>query len=239
MTLISLQYPCSAHKMFSLQRQVFAEGDQRLLAVVRVVKPGRRDKKGKQSLLCVTGRITCSHGLSFGCLLVSLTLPTFLTEAVNSGQVLLHKVKVGSSGEDSYQLRRSWNLEELPLIDGLSPNGSEFVLHTADKPLKWVAATATDKTNFLQSLLKVRHHCYRPWALVHLFQPEGGASTCVANHLVQRHSTLFLMYCACLTVVGASRSRQSTSRSPRPLRMWATTAQMNPGLQSQLLPKTA
>jgi len=85
---------------------------------------------------------------------------------------MIHKVKSGgggggggagggsgNSGEESYQLRRSWNLLDLPLVDGLSVVSPEFVLHTAEKPLKWMATSATEKANFLQSLLKVFVFC--------------------------------------------------------------------------------
>eukprot|EP00047_Mylnosiga_fluctuans_P024967 m.177353 g.177353 ORF g.177353 m.177353 type:complete len:850 (-) comp9970_c1_seq15:263-2812(-) len=118
--------------MFSVQRQVFASNDERLLAMIPVhkVAKGIRGKLNKHNLLCLT---------------------------VKKNLVSLHKVRVTTDQKgEVYSKRKTWPLYELKTVDGVDPGpaNKEFVL-VLEKPYRWIATDAAEKNSFLFSLWKL------------------------------------------------------------------------------------
>lgn len=115
--------------MFSLQKALFTQNEERLLAVVHVksVKKQTKASFAHKSLLCLTVQREC---------------------------VFLHKVKVDK--DDLYALRQSWNIDELVSVDGISPlpSNRSFALQL-NKSIKWNADDPSEKDAFLYSLWKL------------------------------------------------------------------------------------
>lgn len=112
-----------------LQRAVFQNDDERLVAVANII---RADNKKKRK-------------------------PTFLCLAVTTDQpiaVRLYFVK--NEKDDYYKKRRQFTLRDVKTVDGIKPRKltPEFELVVGDRPIRLCASTAEEKDAFIKQLYK-------------------------------------------------------------------------------------
>lgn len=176
--------------MFSLQRLVFNEENERLVAVVPIRTAGKKEKKAKLSYLCMSGALPGHisaamlfslmaaylsqqrHGSAPSCASSALYPPlTSHVCSVKDSGAYLHKVKV--TNEESYSKRRTWNLGELSEVENcVDVDGNattEFALRL-DKVHHWIAPSVAEKQTFLASLGKVSQPYLRV-RVFHLYSP--------------------------------------------------------------------
>uniref|UniRef100_A0A914X136 Exocyst complex component Sec3 PIP2-binding N-terminal domain-containing protein n=1 Tax=Plectus sambesii TaxID=2011161 RepID=A0A914X136_9BILA len=113
----------------SLQRELFQPDDERLMAVINVVKSGKKKKKDS----------------------------TFLCLAVTTNQpitVRLYQVK--SDKGDVFKKKSTWLLRQVRQVNGINPRKQtgEFEL-LIDKVFRWTATNVAEKDPFIKQLWKL------------------------------------------------------------------------------------
>eukprot|EP00045_Choanoeca_perplexa_P012968 m.144425 g.144425 ORF g.144425 m.144425 type:complete len:859 (+) comp16196_c0_seq3:154-2730(+) len=141
--------------MFSLQKRVFDQASERLVAVLQVKKPKKKekkDKKGKKTYLCLA--------------LTNNNLPQ------------LHQVRVV---DESHQRRHSWDLSNLAVVECMldddGRSSTKFVLEF-EKSYEWVAPSVPEAQTFVASLQKLaQRFCKQEIQYLNINpDPEGQSS---------------------------------------------------------------
>lgn len=144
-----------------IQKEAFAQAEERLLGLAVVTKPGR---KRKPSYLCVSGNVT----LSVAARVFDVCMCTFCLYAVNiekPPKVIISRVKQDEAKRDKQNERptfrrvKTWALSDLRLVDGRSAEVEvpEFDLHFDKGTFKWTASTVAEKKAFVVCLYKMVH----------------------------------------------------------------------------------
>ncbi|EGD72019.1 hypothetical protein PTSG_00035 [Salpingoeca rosetta] len=141
--------------MFSLQRVVFDEAAERLVAALAASRPGKKEKKTKTNFLCLT---------------------------VKTNESFLHRVRVTT--DESYTKKKTWPLQALTAIDNVAPDSRQFIL-TFDRSYEWIAPNVTEKQRFLEAIVKSCRRYNKTLPQLANFQsiPGGGITVALHEHM--------------------------------------------------------
>ncbi|GMR60521.1 hypothetical protein PMAYCL1PPCAC_30716, partial [Pristionchus mayeri] len=123
----------------SLQRQLFQDADERLSAIVSLVKIDGKKKK-RPSYLCLT--LSSEHPIS----------------------VRIYLVK--EDKEDSYRKKEKFQLREVRAVDGLNPRKPmpDFSMTLSDRTFRLTASSCEEKDSFIRQLYKMANK-FIPFAM--------------------------------------------------------------------------
>lgn len=105
----------------TLQREVFASSDEKLLSVCHVCKAY---KKKKTSFLCLVSAID------------------------TPGSFILYQVK--KSDKNVFKKKQSWPLSDIHTVDGVGKDSMDLELHI-DKIYKWSTTNAQERRTFVSN----------------------------------------------------------------------------------------
>ena len=142
-----------------IQKESFAQAEERLIGIATVTKPGR---KKKQSYLCVSGEVTAFwlDRLQYFYWVVHVLL---VVNSERPPKVIISRVKQDEVKRDRQNERptfrkvKTWSLADLRIVDGRSAENevAEFDLHFDKGIFKWTASSVAEKKAFVVCLYKV------------------------------------------------------------------------------------
>ena len=141
-----------------IQKESFAQAEERLIGIATVTKPGR---KKKQSYLCVSGGVTffwLDYSIFYWVVDVVLVVNSERPPKVIISRVKQDEVKRDRQNEKpTFRKVKTWSLSDLRIVDGRSAEGevAEFDLHFDKGIFKWTASSVAEKKAFVVCLYKV------------------------------------------------------------------------------------